>query len=344
MELTAVELIKATQQLVDGKDLSATEMSQAFLEIMSGKATDAQIGGFLVALRMKGETVQEVASAAKVMRELSTKVDVADATLDIVGTGGDGAKIFNVSTASTFVAAAAGAKVAKHGNRSVTSSSGMADVLEAAGINLNLSAKQIAYCIEQTGLGFMFAVNHHQSMKYAVGPRKELGLRTVFNQLGPLTNPAGATHHVIGVYDPELVLPFAEVLRELGSKHALVVCSADRLDEFSIAADSQVAELKEGSIEQYKISPESLGLNRSSLDSLRVESPDESLALIKKALKQQDTPASDMIALNAGAAIYAADLTLTLKQGVEMAQDIMVSGLALEKMKDFIEFTRFVKE
>ncbi len=332
----------ATERLIDGHDLTPEQMSGAFGAIMSGEASDAQIGGFLVALRIKGETVSEITQAANVMRELSDKVEVDFPTLDIVGTGGDGAKIFNVSTASCFVAAAAGVKVAKHGNRSVTSSSGMADVLEAAGINLQLDSDQIKRCIEETGLGFMFAVNHHPSMKHAIGPRRELALRTIFNQLGPLTNPAGATHHVIGVYDQSLVIPFAEVLRELGSLHVLVVCSDDGLDEFSVASDSLVAELKDGVIESYKVTPKDFGLVHPSLDSLRVSSPEESLQLIKKALRATGTPASDMIALNAGAAIYAADITLTLALGVEMAQDMMVSGLALEKMKEFVEFTRFV--
>ena len=338
-----MDIKTATHELIEGNDLSESLMRGAFQEIMSGQADDAQIGGFLVALRIKGETTLEIREAAKVMRELSTKVEVDFPTLDIVGTGGDGAKIFNVSTASCFVASAAGAKVAKHGNRSITSSSGMADVLEAAGINLALSPKQIARCIDKTGLGFMFAVNHHKSMKHAIGPRKSLSVRTIFNQLGPLTNPAGSHHQVIGVYDEALCLPFAEVLRELGSEHALVVSSNDGLDELSIADETKVVELKAGEIIQYSVSPEQFNLHRAPLDSLRVDSAEESLKLIKKALKGEGNPASDMIALNAGAAIYAADITLTFAQGVEMAQDIMVSGLAVEKMKDFVEFTRFVK-
>lgn len=338
-----MDIQDAIDQLIAGKDLSKADMIGVMRLIMTGEATDAQIGGFLVALRMKGETVSEISAAASVMRELSTKVRVDFPTLDIVGTGGDGAKIFNVSTASTFVAAAAGAKVAKHGNRSITGSSGMADVLEAAGINLDLTPDQIRRCIEETHLGFMFAVNHHKSMKYAIGPRKELKIRTIFNQLGPLTNPAGATHQVIGVYDSALLMPFAEVLRELGSEHTLVVCSEDGLDEFSIAAPSQVVELREGSISSYTLAPEDVGLSRAGLDQLRVDSPEESIALIKKALREMDTPASDMIALNAGAAIYAADITASVEQGVRMAQDLMTSGLALEKLKEFVEFTRFVK-
>lgn len=334
-------------KLIDEQDLSVEEMTTVMDLIMTGQATDAQIGGFLVALRMKGETVDEIAAAAKVMRSLSAKVDVkAERTIDTCGTGGDGAGIFNVSTACAFIAAAAGATVAKHGNRSVTSSSGSADLLEAAGVNLDLSPEQVGRAIDEVGVGFMFAVKHHGAMKYAIGPRKELAVRTIFNILGPLTNPAASKHQVLGVFDKDLVKPLAEVLQKLGSEHVLVVHAEDGLDELSIAGKSYVAELKNGEISCYEVEPEDFDLSRGSLSDMVVDSAEASLALIKavfsgnKADDSKVATASDMLALNAGAAIYAADITATLAQGVSLAQDVIASGQALEKFNEFIDFTR----
>jgi len=332
-------------QLIEQQDLSDAQMTETMRTIMTGGATDAQIAGFLVALRIKGETVAEITAAAKVMRELSAKVSVAGDTLDTCGTGGDGKGIFNVSTAVSFIAAAAGAKVAKHGNRSITSSSGSADLLETAGVNLDISPEQVARAIEEVGVGFMFAVKHHGAMKHAIGPRKELAVRTIFNVLGPLTNPAAATSQVLGVFDKKWLRPLAEVLKSLGAKHVLVVHSADGLDELSIAGDTYVAELKHGEISEYNLNPKDVGLETAELDSLVVASSEESLALIKAAFKGEASAAvaSDMLALNAGAAIYAADITDNLKAGVDLAQDILASGQALEKMQEYIDFTQMVE-
>jgi anthranilate phosphoribosyltransferase len=328
-------------QLIDGVDLTEAQMLETMQQIMTGEATDAQIAGFLVALRLKGETVTEIAAAASVMRDLSAKVAVdCEATVDTCGTGGDGMGIFNVSTAASFIVAAAGGKVAKHGNRSVTSTTGSADLLEAAGVNLDLTPEQVSRAISELGVGFMFAVKHHGAMKWAIGPRRELGVRTIFNILGPLTNPAGSKHQVLGVYDKKWLRPLAEVLQKLGSKHVLIVHAADGLDELSIATESFIAELKDGEITEYSITPETLGLTRHSLEGLVVENAEQSLALIKEALVDTESAASQMLALNAGAAIYAADIATSLKDGIAMAQDVMASGLALEKMKEFIEFTQ----
>lgn len=325
----------AIAALLEGQSLSRDNMHAVMHQVMTGGASEAQIAGLLVALRMKGESVDEIAAAASVMRELASPVhiDIPNA-VDIVGTGGDGASIFNVSTASTFVAAAAGAHVAKHGNRSVSSSSGAADLLEAAGVNLALNSEQVAQCIEQVGVGFMFAVNHHSAMKYAIGPRRELGVRTIFNVLGPLTNPAGVKHQLLGVYDAALCRPLAEVLQSLGSQHVLVVHSNDGLDELSIAAPSTVVELNNGSITEYTVSPEDLGIKRHSLDDLVVANAAESLALIERVLAGEACPAADMVAMNAGAALYAADIAESLAAGVALAQQTLASGRALQKMRE----------
>lgn len=331
-------------QLINHQDLTAAVMHETMTSIMTGQATDAQIAAFLVALRMKGETVEEIAAAAEVMRSLAVKVPVnSPVTVDTCGTGGDGAGIFNVSTASAFIVAAAGGKVAKHGNRSVTSKSGSADLLEAAGVNLELTPAEVARAIDEVGVGFMFAVKHHGAMKYAIGPRREIAVRTIFNVLGPLTNPAQCKHQVLGVYDKKWLRPLAEVLKKLGSQHVLIVHSADGLDELSIAAPSYVAELKNGEILEYEITPEQFGLTRGSLDDIVVGSAAESLALIKKALKETESTAAQILALNAGAAIYAADLATSLANGVAMAQDLMSTGQAMHKFSEFIEFTRAIK-
>lgn len=325
----------AIAALLEGQSLSRENMHAVMHQVMTGGASEAQIAGLLVALRMKGESVDEIAAAASVMRELASPVhiDIPNA-VDIVGTGGDGASIFNVSTASTFVAAAAGAHVAKHGNRSVSSSSGAADLLEAAGVNLALNSEQVAQCIEQVGVGFMFAVNHHSAMKYAIGPRRELGVRTIFNVLGPLTNPAGVKHQLLGVYDAALCRPLAEVLQSLGSQHVLVVHSEDGLDELSIAAPSTVVELNNGNITEYTVSPEDFGIERHSLDDLVVANAAESLALIERVLAGEACSAADMVAMNAGAALYAADIAESLAAGVALAQQTLASGRALQKMRE----------
>ncbi|HCL68825.1 MAG TPA: anthranilate phosphoribosyltransferase [Gammaproteobacteria bacterium] len=326
------------------QDLYAEEMISVMRTIMTGEATDAQIGAFLMGLRMKGEAIDEIVGAASVMRELSQKVDIPeDFLVDTCGTGGDGANIFNVSTASAFVVAAAGGRVAKHGNRSVSSKSGSADVLEASGVCLDLDVSQVANCIEALGVGFMFAPAHHSAMRYAIGPRKELGMRTIFNVLGPLTNPASAPNQVLGVFDETLLAPLAEVLRRLGSKHVLVVCSEDGLDELSVSAASRVAELKDGRIREYRIKPQDFKLDLSDRDDLVVENSEESLEMVKIALTAGDHPASDIVALNAGAAIYAAGCAHSIQDGVEAAWDVMESGEAMHKLEALAELTQILK-
>lgn len=339
----------ALSTVVAGENLTEENMASVMDTIMTGQATDAQIGGFLVALRMKGETIDEITGAARVMRELSSKVAVnADNLVDTCGTGGDGANIFNVSTAAAFVVAAAGGKVAKHGNRSVSSSTGSADVLEAAGVNLGISPEQVARAVEEIGVGFMFAPAHHSAMKHAIGPRKELAMRTIFNMLGPITNPATVPNQVLGVFDKALCGPLANVLKRLGSNHVLVVHAADGLDEVSLATETFVAELKDGEVTEYTIKPEDFGIDTQSLDGLSVQSAEESLALIKDALSKRETEqgqkAADMIALNAGAAIYASNQADSLAEGISMAEDAISTGLAFEKLNDLAAFTRALAE
>jgi len=339
-----VDINQALEIVVNKEHLNAESMRDVMRQIMTGQATQAQIGAFLVALRMKGETIDEIAGAVEVMRELATGVEVSgDYLVDIVGTGGDESNLFNVSTASTFVVAASGGQVAKHGNRSVSSSSGAADLLEAAGVNLNLKPDQVALCVKELGVGFMFAPAHHSAMKHAIGPRRELGLRTIFNILGPMTNPAGVKQQLIGVYEQSLCRPMAEVLGRLGAKHIMVVHSADGLDEISIAAETFVAEYKDGAITEYKINPEEFFSTRQSLQGLSVTNAQQSLALILDALGKQKganaAKAADLIAINSGAALYVAGCANDLKQGVAMAQDAIQSGLAKAKISDFTAFT-----
>lgn len=335
----------AISDLIDGHSLNTEQMIAVMRQIMTGECSDAQIAGFLVALRIKGETVEEITGAATVMRELASGVSVSGEHLvDIVGTGGDGISTFNISTASTFVVAAAGGQVAKHGNRSVSSKSGAADLLEAAGVRLDLSADEVARCVETLGVGFMFAQNHHSAMRYAIGPRKELATRTVFNLLGPITNPAGVPNQLLGVFSKEWVRPIADVLHGLGSKHVLVVHSADGLDEISVADETFVAELNNGEITEYTISPEQFGIQRHSLADLKVDGAKQSLALIKALLSGEEGPASDIVALNAGAAIYAANIASSLEQGVSIAQDVLASGTAGEKLKELAQVTQMMKE
>jgi anthranilate phosphoribosyltransferase len=343
-----MDIQQAVTALVEGNSLAREEMAGVMRQVMSGDATDAQIGALLVALRIKGETIDEIAGAAQVMRELATPVAVSCPHLvDLVGTGGDGAGLFNVSTASTFVVAAAGAHVAKHGNRGVSSSSGSSDVLETLGMPLDLDPGQVARAIEEIGVGFMFAPAHHSAMRYAIGPRRELGMRTIFNVLGPLTNPAGVKRQVIGVFSAELCRPIAEVLQALGSEHVMVVHSDDGLDEISIAAGTQVAELRDGSIETYHITPEEFGLQRQSLDGLSVVDSTASAGLIRSALSGADDESSRkaaaIIALNAGATIYVAGIATTLADGVAMAEDLLASGQAAEKLAAFVDFTQLMR-
>ncbi|MFM2317942.1 MAG: anthranilate phosphoribosyltransferase [Pseudomonadota bacterium] len=329
------------RKISDHQLLSHTEMTEAMRIIMTGQATPAQVGAFLLGLRMRGETVEEITAAASVMRELATPVAISrEYLVDTCGTGGDSSGTFNISTASAFVAAAAGARVAKHGNRSVSSKSGSADVLETAGINLELTADQVARCINELGVGFLFAQKHHNAMKHAIGPRRELGIRTVFNLLGPLTNPAGAPNQVLGVFAKDWVRPIAEVLQKLGSRHVLVVHSADGLDEISIAAPTYVAEVKEGVVREYLLNPEDLGLRTAPLDELKVSTSTESLAMIRRALSKQPSVASDIVALNAGAAIYVAGLAHSHAEGIEQAKMVIADGSALVRLQQLAHFSQ----
>lgn len=337
----SIGMPEAIGRVVEGASLSAEEMMTVMRLIMTGDATPAQIGGFLIGLRMKGETVDEVAAAARVMRELSMRVQVDTAGLvDTCGTGGSGSNKFNVSTAAAMVAAAAGVRVAKHGNRAASSKSGSADVLEAAGANIMLSPEEVARCIDNVGVGFLFAVSHHGAMRHAIGPRREMVVRTIFNVLGPLTNPAGANRQVLGVYDAKWLRPLALVLQQLGSEHVMVVHSADGLDEISCAEPTKVAELKDGEITEYEVTPEALGVTPAPLSSLVVEDSGESLSLIRAALSGEDDAAAAIVALNAGAAIYVAGQAMSLEDGVRMAEDAIGSGGATDKLKEFVDFTQ----
>jgi anthranilate phosphoribosyltransferase len=337
-----VDIKLTIARLIEHHDLTADEMTSAMQAIMTGAATPAQVAGFLVALRMKGETVAEIAAAAQVMRSLASGVELAGLphTVDIVGTGGDASATFNVSTASMFVAAAAGCHVAKHGNRSVSSKSGSADVLEAAGVRLDLKPDQVARCVAEVGVGFMFAPAHHGAMKHAIGPRRELGVRTVFNILGPLTNPAGVPNQVLGVFSEDLLAPLAQVLQRLGSRHVLVVHARDGLDEISIGDRTEVAELKDGEIRRYSLAPEDFGLQRSSIDAIRVADPQESLAMLLGVLEDHPGPARDIVALNAGAAIYAAGLADTLIEGVVRADAAIGGGGARNCLDRLVVLTQ----
>ncbi|MDX5373460.1 MAG: anthranilate phosphoribosyltransferase [Pseudomonadaceae bacterium] len=339
-----MDIKEALNRVVNNLDLTTAEMQDVMRLIMTGQCTDAQIGAFLMGMRMKSETIDEIVGAATVMRELASPVSIdAERLVDTCGTGGDGMNVFNVSTAAAFVVAAAGGRVAKHGNRAVSGKSGSADLLEAAGVYLNLKSDQVARCVESVGVGFMFAPAHHGAMKHAIGPRRELGLRTVFNMLGPMTNPAGVKHQVIGVFSLALCRPMAEVLQRLGSQHVLVVHAQDGLDEISLAAPTHVAELKDGVISEYRIQPEDFGIRSQTLIGLTVEGAQDSLALIRDALGKRKTDngqkAADMIVLNAGAALYAADIATSLKEGVQLAQDALHTGLAWEKLDELVSFT-----
>jgi anthranilate phosphoribosyltransferase len=335
-----MDMQSAIKAVTEHKDLSSDDMRSVMRLIMTGEATPAQVGGFLIGLRMKGETVEEVAAAASVMRDLSTRVDVDKQQLvDTCGTGGDASGSFNISTASAFVVAAAGGKVAKHGNRSVSSKSGSADVLEAAGVNLELTPEQVASCVNDIGVGFMFAPMHHSAMKHAIGPRREMAVRTIFNVLGPLTNPAGAPNQVLGVFSNDWVEPLAQVLKQLGSEHVLVVHADDGLDEISIGSITQVAELKEGEVTTYTVQPEDFGMQRADLSVLKAEDADDSLRIIKSVLANEEGPAKDIVCLNAGAAIYAAGLASSFAEGVGRAQEVIASGEAAAKLEQLVNAT-----
>jgi anthranilate phosphoribosyltransferase len=328
---------QAIARLIDKEDLSGDEMQEVMRSIMQGEATPAQIGGFLIALRMKGETIDEIAAAATIMREFALKVDVQGENLvDIVGTGGDGLHTFNISTTAAFVIAAAGGKVAKHNNRSVSSRSGSADVLDMAGVKLGLPPAKVAECVDKVGVGFMFAPAHHSATKYAVGPRKELAVRTIFNLLGPLTNPAHVPNLLIGVYDKRLVSSVAQVMKVLGNHHVMVVHSDDGMDEISIGSPTHVAELKEGKILKYKITPEQFGIKRANNVDIVVHSIDDSFAMMQSALNNETGPARDIVLLNAGAAIYTANLCDSFEDGIKMAEDAISSGKAKKKLEELI--------
>ena len=331
---------EAILELMKSKDLSKDQISSVIRQILTGECADSQISAFLVSLSIKGETVDEVIGAAEVMRELSEKVIVnIENLVDTCGTGGDGSGLFNVSTSAAILAAAAGAKVAKHGNRSASSTSGSADLLEQAGVNLALSPDQVRNCIEEVGVGFMFAPAHHSAMKHVMGPRKELGIRTIFNLLGPLTNPAGAKNQVLGVFDKSWVRPIAEVLRGLGSDRVMVIHSEDGLDEFSVEAATLVAELREGEIREYTVTPEDLGVNRSSISLLKVASPQESLVIAKDSLSGENTVGSEMISMASGAALYVSGLVSSLKDGFKESQLIIEEEKAIKKLDELISFT-----
>lgn len=337
-----MDMPAALRAVTERRDLKADDMRAVMQTIMTGQATPAQIGGFLVGLRMKGETVEEIAAAAEVMRSLATPVPVGDKThlVDTCGTGGDASHTFNISTTCAFVVAAAGAKVAKHGNRSVSSKSGSADVLEAAGVNLDLSAEQVARCIEQVGVGFMFAPKHHGAMKHAIGARREMGVRTIFNILGPLTNPAGAPNQVLGVFGMNLLEPLAQVLQRLGSRHVLVVHAEDGMDEISIGATTQVAELKDGVVRRYSIQPEQFGLKRADIKTLAVSDPQTSLAMLRAVLDNVQGAALDIVLLNAGAAIYAAGVAPSLEAGVNQARSVIENGGARAKLEALVQVSK----
>lgn len=332
---------QALNRLIDGNELFFDEMLDIMRQIMRGDMTPAQIAGILIGLRVKVESVSEIAAAATVMREFATTVPVAERRhlVDTCGTGGDGAHTFNISTTAAFIVAAAGAQVAKHGGRSVSSSSGSADVLEALGVKLALSAENVGRCIDEIGLGFMFAPNHHTAMKYVAPVRRELGVRTIFNILGPLTNPAGAENQLMGVFHPDLVGIQARVLSQLGARHAMVVHGRDGLDEISLSGPTLVAELKNGWIREYELDPTDFGFTLCSAADLAAPTAEDSKARLLAVLDNQPGPARDIVCLNAGAAIYVAGVTDTLAEGIKLARELLASGAARQKLRQLVELT-----
>lgn len=336
-----MDIKTALQAIISQQDLSTEAMSSVMRGMMTGQATPAQIGGFLIGLRMKGETVDEITAAAQIMREFATKVTINKPFLvDIVGTGGDGTHTFNISTTSALVVAAAGGTIAKHGNRSVSSQCGSADVLEALGVKIDLTAAQVAQCINEISIGFMFAPQHHNAMKYAIGPRREMGVRTIFNLLGPLTNPAQVSNQLIGVFARDWLEPLAQVSKKLGSEHVLVVHSEDGLDEISLSAPTFVAELKQNEITTYTITPEQFGLQSAALETIRVHSVAESVTLMHTILQNQDSPAKDIVLLNAGAAIYTAGLSHSIADGIAQARRVLANGAAYDKLQALIQLSQ----
>jgi anthranilate phosphoribosyltransferase len=333
---------EALVRCIEHREIFQDEMLSLWRRLMSGELTQVQIAALLMGLRVKKETIGEIAAAAQIMREFSTKVEVADRTnlVDLCGTGGDGAGTFNISTAAMFVAAAAGARVAKHGGRSVSSGSGSADVLEALGANISLSPQAVARCIEDTGIGFMFAPSHHAAMKHAAPVRKELGVRTIFNILGPLTNPAGAPNQVMGVFHPDLVGIQVRVLKQLGSNHVLVVHGKDGMDEVSLGAATLVGELRDGEVREYEIHPEDFGLAMVSNRGLRVSSAPESKAMVLEALDNTAGTPREIVAFNAGVALYAANVADSIGDGIARARSALASGAARRKLAEFVEVTR----
>lgn len=330
----------ALKKITDGQHLTGDEMLDVMRQIMTGQLTASQIGGFLIGLQMKGETIEEITAAATVMRELVMSVKVsAPHLLDVVGTGGDGTSSFNVSTAAAFVAVAAGAHVAKHGNRAASGKCGSADLLEIAGARIDLDPEQIAQCVLNTGFGFMLAPAHHTAMKHAIGARKELGVRTIFNVLGPLTNPAHVSREMMGVFSTELVEPLAHVLGKLGSEHVIVVHSEDGMDEISTGAPTRVAELKNGEVKTYSIEPAEFGIKLAARENFVVSDPNESLAVVRSVFSGKHSAASDITAMNAGAAIYVAELANSLSEGVARAQSLIQSGAVEDKFDFYVEFT-----
>ena len=337
-----ISIADAIQRTVEHREIFHDEMLHVMRQIMSGELTQAQIAGFIMGLRVKKETIGEISAAAQVMREFATQVEVGDDKhlVDTCGTGGDSAHTFNVSTASAIVAAAAGAKVAKHMGRSVSSSSGSADVLEAMGANIALTPALVGKAIEEIGLGFMFAPSHHAAMKYAAPVRKELGVRTIFNLLGPLTNPANAKNQVMGVFHPDLVGIQVRVLQRLGARHALAVFGVEGLDEISISGETRVGELKDSRVTEYTIHPEQFGMPVHDSRVLRVTTVEESRAMVLQALDARPSAQRDIVTLNAGAAIYAADCAATLHDGIDMAKAGIASGAARAKLDEFVRFTQ----
>lgn len=333
----------ALERLLEKRNLSMDDMTAVMQQVMTGEATPSQIGGLLIALRMKGETVDEVAAAAQVMRSLAATVSVDPSAIDIVGTGGDSTSTFNISTCCALVAAAAGVKVAKHGNRSVSSKSGAADFLEAAGVNIDLGPEAVAQCVEQIGVGFMFAPRHHSAMKHAIGPRKEMGVRTVFNLLGPLTNPAGTQRQLLGVYDPMWVKPMADVLNKLGSEHVLVVHGDGGMDEISLSGSTHVAELNKGQVTEFEINPGLFGIKPQPIDAIRVDGPEQSLAMIQSVLANEDGAAKDIVLMNAGAALYVGGVADSIESGVEGARKVLASGAAAKKLQELVSLSQELK-
>ena len=332
----------ALTRVIEHREIFHDEMTSLMRQIMGGEISPVMTAAILAGLRVKKETVGEIAAAAQVMRELSTRIDVADNShfVDIVGTGGDGAHTFNISTAAMFVTAAAGAKVAKHGGRSVSSSSGSADVLEALGANIMLTPAQVAECLEKTGIGFMFAPNHHSAMKNVAPIRREMGVRTIFNILGPLTNPASAPNTLLGVFHPDLVGILVRVMERLGAKHVMVVYGKDGMDEISLGAATMVGELKDGKVSEYEIHPEDFGLQMSSNRSLRVENSAESQEMIYATLANTPGTARDIVVLNAGTALYVANVAESIQQGITLARDAIASGAARARLDEFVRVTQ----